>query len=426
MSSSSSSVPDTDLSDQDRRLGENTKDDYVKDNLRRLRTGKRGRPPIDPTQRGLVERRRNQVRKAQQAYRNRKEEEAARRINRIADLENRIHRMRQSFVDLISCITEPATIQSQPDLAHQLQTITRDFLSASQIEHASELLRGGHFNQNDSSNDSPSLSPGISSNIRASCAPKSPVPAVSIEDPLPTPAPALDYLSTTFEGQAPPPRNFSQRLYLNCIKRAYFLLTSPSADRAEVARVFQYSFLYSDANTMASTFDNLLRTNADYQTAYVYRLGGAGTHYKEPLIGPVLEWSTLSVADEDPWFDPRDIEGWLEENGLVIGGAQSFMYLSDLRFLPSSSVEWNIRQGVKIFHVDHFLQGWSSFIPLGLHCDCRDTECLEQSFFRGGCVWVVPRASAAGTLKRHLASQYLMNRPSFLNQGGTFKVFFER
>ncbi|PYI00917.1 hypothetical protein BO78DRAFT_437163 [Aspergillus sclerotiicarbonarius CBS 121057] len=360
---SSSSTPDTDLSNQAGRLG-------VNDNPRRLRTRKRGRPPIDPTQSGLVEvclgflflhswlydRRRNQVRKAQQAYRNRKEEEAAFRINYIADLENRIHRMRQSFLDLVSCITEPALIQRQPNLAHQLQTITCDFLSASQIESVGESLHsGGHVNPNNSSNNSYAVRSGSSSNIRISCAPELPVPAVPIEIPLHTPAPDLEFPSTFFEVQAPLPRNFSQRLYFHCIKRAYSLLTSPSADKVEVARVFHYSFLYSDANTMVSNFDTLLRTNADYQTAHVYRLGGAGTHYS-----PGIEWGTPSVPDEDPWFDPRDIEGWLEENGLVIGGAQSFMYLSDFRSPPFSLLEWNIRQGVKIFNVDHFLQGLSS------------------------------------------------------------------
>lgn len=78
---------------------------------------------------------------------------------------------------------------------------------------------------------------------------------------------------------------------------------------------------------MISTLDILLRTNVDYQTAHVYRLGGAGTHYKnrQTDVGVVqniaLGQQSPVENNDGPWFDPRDIEGWIEENGLAIGGA---------------------------------------------------------------------------------------------------------
>ena len=127
-----------------------------------------------------------------------------------------------------------------------------------------------------------------------------------------------------------------QWLYLSCIRQAYYLLTSPYVDRTEVTHIFQYSFQYSDANTMILIFNTLLQTNGDYQTAYVYRLGGVGTHYKKTQMelgvvqNVLLGEQTLFKNNEDMWFDPQDIEGWLKENGLVIGGTQSSMYLSEL------------------------------------------------------------------------------------------------
>ncbi|GIJ86485.1 hypothetical protein Asppvi_005374 [Aspergillus pseudoviridinutans] len=382
--SSKFSVPETASSGQVQRSGESVGDDYtssILEDLRRLRTGKRGRTPIDPAQRGLAERRRNQVRKAQRAYRNRKEQEAAFRTNYVADLENRINNMRQSFFDLISAIKKASIIQRHPDLADELNNITRDFLSASQIiKPHSESQRGGRRVDHNSRDGSHPSRLGDSSNIYASCATVSPVSAsVPIGMSMPILASHLElFPSPSFGTRTLLPRNFSQRLYFSCIKRAYHLLTSPYADRADVTRVFQYSFQYSDTDTMISTFDTLLRTNADYQTAYVYRLGGAGTHYQKVQAGTnivqnvPLSKQTPFRNDEDTWFDPRDIEGWLEENGLVIGGAQSYMYLSEFRSLgpcrdmtlcpgPESPeiLDWDIRPGVKILNVDQFLKGLS-------------------------------------------------------------------
>lgn len=224
------------------------------------------------------------------------------------DLENRICRMRRSFFELLSHV-EKAGIQ--PDLSHELQKITRDFLSASQITepfNKSESQRGGgHTNYNHSRADPNSPRPVVFTGNYTACT-TAPVP---IEMPMPVPL----------------PRNFAQWLYFSCIKRAHGLLTDPSADRTEVARVFQHSFRYSDANNMISTLDILLRTNVDYQTAHVYRLGGAGTHYKnrQTDVGVVqniaLGQQSPVENNDGPWFDPRDIEGWIEENGLAIGGA---------------------------------------------------------------------------------------------------------
>lgn len=274
---------------------------------------------------------------------------------------------------------------------HTIQNITHDFLSASQpTKPFSESLRDDEcIKHTPSGHDSHSSSLGGSSNIYTSCATESPVPTtVSIGMPMPILVSALESPSTFFRLQTPLPRNFAQRLYSSCIKRAYYLLTSPYADRNQVAHVFQYSFQYSDANTMISTFNTLLQTNGDYQTAYVYRLGGAGTHYPKTQMEsgvvqnvPLGEQTPFKNNNEDMWFDPRDIEGWLEENGLVIGGTQSFMYLSELpSFGPcrdtmtlcpglgsSEFPERDYQRNAMILNVDQFLQG--SSIRVSSLCD---------------------------------------------------------
>lgn len=300
-------------------------------------------------------------------------------MNHVADLENRISRMRQSFFKLISHVTKAEIIQWQPNLARDIQNITRDFLSDSEAtEPCNQAERNGEYiNHIHSSDDLDSSRPCERPSIDASCATESPTPAAAPQQmPVPIHVSASQFPSTSFGIQTPLPRNFAQRHYFDCIKRAYYLLTNPYADRTEVARVFQYSFQCSNTNTMISTFAALLRANADYQTACVYGLGGAGTHYKQAPtelgIGQRFSLNEQTpFENESTWFDPRDIEGWLEENGLVIGGTQSFMYLSKFRFFGLSkdvilspapeSLEQNTKQSAKILNVDQFLQGW--FFP---------------------------------------------------------------
>ncbi|GLA37006.1 hypothetical protein AnigIFM63309_003504 [Aspergillus niger] len=286
-------------------------------------------------------------------------------MNYVQVLENRIEQMSRCFFELLSHITKVETPQTQPQLSREkIQSITRDFISASQMIEPEPQLDDGHVYHNHSRADP-------NSNITWST--NWPVPAT--ETPMPILAPPLGLPITLFETKFPVPRNFAERLYFTCIKRAHGLLTDPHADGAEVARVFQYSFHYSDTDTMISTFEILLRTSADYRTAYVYGLGGAGTHYQERQAGLDIV-QNVSVgqgmpceSDDTAWFDPRDIEGWLEENGLIIEGAQSFMYLSDLHSFkscrnmtlctksePCLGSQKDIQQSAKVLNVDRFLQ----------------------------------------------------------------------
>jgi hypothetical protein len=69
-------------------------------------------------------------------------------------------------------------------------------------------------------------------------------------------------------------------------------------------------------------------------------LGGAGLHYPRkhsPLGDPNLYWlpsaedismmyaNGLSIQDlEEPWFDPGDVEGFLEERGIIFSNRNMF------------------------------------------------------------------------------------------------------
>ncbi len=142
-----------------------------------------------------------------------------------------------------------------------------------------------------------------------------PILNIPIETPMPIPSLTLGLGLTFSETEAPISRTFAKRLYFICIQRAHELLTNPYADEAEVARVFLYSFHYSDTNTMIATLDVLLRTSTDYRTAYVYYLGGAGIHYKErqadlDIVQKIsLRQETPAKSEDETCFDPRDIEG---------------------------------------------------------------------------------------------------------------------
>jgi hypothetical protein len=291
--------------------------------------------------------------------------------------------MTQSFFGLMSYVQKAEIALGQSDPTHELHNITRDFLSASQlIDPFSEPQRvdGRTYDKHLRGAPIPST-PAAFTDIHTTCPTELPKPA-TVHNETPILASPRQMIPRFFEAEVSMPNNFAQRLYLTCIKRAHGLLTNPFADGDEVARVFRYSFCYSDTNTMISTFDMLLQTNADYQSAQVYRVGGAGTHYKHrkgslDIVQPVsLGPETLFMSIDETWFDPRDIEGWLEENGLVIGWEQSFMYLSEFRsFEPcrdkvscpeadSSPSQRDIQHSAKVLDVDRFLQGLFSALTI--------------------------------------------------------------
>lgn len=155
---------------------------------------------------------------------------------------------------------------------------------------------------------------------------------------------------------------FARRLHRACLERAYSLLTSPLSDPEEVFRVFRFAFCVSNRKRMIPRFQKLLKRGADealeFWSTPLFHIGGAGTHYPRkdqqghpiyppnihPAVkafGPIpfhlaetphgkksVDSLLAAIGFDGEWFDPNDVEGFLQEKGIFLDGHSSVVELS--------------------------------------------------------------------------------------------------
>ncbi|KAJ5411208.1 uncharacterized protein N7487_005567 [Penicillium crustosum] len=90
---------------------------------------KRGRPRTVTNEQEVPERRRKQLRLAQQAYRKRKETTIGNLQNRVHELETGIENISQSFLSFSSLLIEEQLLSQYPHIASALQNITQQCVS---------------------------------------------------------------------------------------------------------------------------------------------------------------------------------------------------------------------------------------------------------------------------------------------------------
>jgi len=176
-------------------------------------------------------------------------------------------------------------------------------------------------------------------------------------------------LSLSPSAELPPPKTYSfqektlaRRLHRACLEAAYHLLLDPSRRPQTFERVFKLSLLSRDRVRMAASIKRILDRSLDepldFWDAPKLHIGGAGTHYPDrqrqrgggyPLrdrakfhlgvVGPQMlnllenvvqsrpaaEVSVEIEGFEGEWFDPYDIEGYLESRGIFIDPTVSFV-----------------------------------------------------------------------------------------------------
>lgn len=185
--------------------------------------------------------------------------------------------------------------------------------------------------------------------------------------PLEPTAPNLHQRSLSASGELALPRTYSfhektlaRRLHRACLEAAYHLLLDPVRKPHTYERVFKLSLLSRDRVRMAASLKKILDRGLDdpleFWDAPLLHIGGAGTHY--PLRGrpsvaqdqqrpkfhlgtigpqilnlldnvvqarPAAEISVEIEGFEGTWFDPYDVEGYLESKGIHIDPTVSFV-----------------------------------------------------------------------------------------------------
>jgi hypothetical protein len=151
---------------------------------------------------------------------------------------------------------------------------------------------------------------------------------------------------------------FARRLHRACAEAAYQLLLDPRRRPTEFQRIFRLSLLGRDRQKITTQLKAILargpHEDLDFYEAPHIHVGGAGTHYSRRdaygnlmpkkktfnvgRVGP----QTLSTLEktargnitmdmivelagfEGEWFDPYDVQGYLEEKGIYIDPTSSF------------------------------------------------------------------------------------------------------
>jgi hypothetical protein len=157
-------------------------------------------------------------------------------------------------------------------------------------------------------------------------------------------------------------RTLARRLHRACLEAAYHLLLDPSRRPQTFERVFKLSLLSRDRVRMAASIKQILSRGLDEPLDFwdvpTLHIGGAGTHYPDRqrqrggglpqrerakfhlgVVGPQMlnllenvvqsrpaaEVSVEIEGFEGEWFDPYDIEGYLESRGIHIDPMVSFV-----------------------------------------------------------------------------------------------------
>ncbi|GIK05182.1 hypothetical protein Aspvir_009285 [Aspergillus viridinutans] len=346
---------------------------------------KRGRPQKVQDAQTPAERRRAQVRLAQRAYRSRQEATLSQLKNRITEMESVIDTMTEAFLAFSDSLMQSGVLNTSPVIAQSLQQVTAKYVAlSSQITEKDgddatpqdKPLSQITASDLSASHSAEQKSPLSDSVVAVKTAPINgdlEIPDMAIDSLFPitppthirVPSPPLISLRTPMSHlYGPDSPFFAQRLHLAAYKLAYrYLKDSTIPDSALLPR---FGFLMSrwTRPQLIAYLTSFLKSSGGVEVSRKFNppmlnLGGAGLHYPRkhsPISDPNLHWlpsaedigtmyaNGLSVQDlEEPWFDPGDVEGFLEEQGIILSNRN--MHPENPQS-GSSESNWTHRQDV--------------------------------------------------------------------------------
>ncbi|KAJ5407149.1 bZIP transcription factor bZIP-1 [Penicillium sp. CMV-2018d] len=349
---------------------------------------KRARPGTVTDDQQGQERRRKQLRVAQQAYRKRKETTIVNLQSRVQELESGIEELSESFLSFSDLLLEAGILQNQPRVTVALQKITQQCVSLAK-SGCDEAEQAPAAPADVSRSTSPTLSDtqDITSNENPLTTQLDSLPiigdAFQSSSDLAATWPELSQLPPTppFQEQAilpfgivlPPPNipfssipspalNFptivspdnllkqgrwtlSQRLVRQCAETGYYLLTSSSRDDPTVKAVFGKRMTIDERNGLISCF--LAAMNDEIGDAVELRtqvLNSRRDSYSpEQLTVSSRTWQIVNESGADEWMDASGVQWLLQQRGIRIQDPSS--PLSSPRF--NSAPQLNAASFVK-------------------------------------------------------------------------------
>ncbi|GIJ87041.1 hypothetical protein Asppvi_005943 [Aspergillus pseudoviridinutans] len=375
---------------------------------------KRGRPQKVQDAQTPAERRRAQVRLAQRAYRSRQEATLSQLKNRISEMESVIGTMTEAFLAFSDRLVQSGVLNTSPDIAQSLKEVTAKYVAlSSQISEtdgdgatpqdkplsqitAPELLSSNSAEQASRLSDSAvavntaPMNGNLGDAEPVGAMTPSEIPDMAIDSLFPitspthtrVPSPPLISLRTPMSHlYGPDSPFFAQRLHLAAYKVAYRYLKDSTIPDSALLQHFGFLMTRWTRSQLIAYLTRFLKSSGGVEVSGkkfsppMLNLGGAGLHYPRkhsPMSDPNLNLlpsaevigtmyaNGLSVQDlEEPWFDPGDVEGFLEEQGII---------LSNRHMLPenlkSGSNRTHRQDGVASTWQSSFLDGRRSSLAV--------------------------------------------------------------
>ncbi|KAL2836313.1 hypothetical protein BJY01DRAFT_222195 [Aspergillus pseudoustus] len=311
---------------------------------------KRGRPRIPMEEEISPDRRKTQIRRAQRAYRARKEATVVSLNNRIRDLETVVERLNTTFLSFSDEVLKLGLLAANPDLAQKLHQSMEQFLSltkqavsivddddddADNADHEAEDKGNFDLRANHSVESTPFTAPQ-----EERSRPTRQALSYPFQDTQPDPQTEQSYLP--FLKQIPlgsirkaGESGFIQRLSLACMKMGYACLNDPAPNTQMVNQRLALPLRIVTRQSLLEFFHLSLRMGHSYDTSGqltlpFFTIGGAGMHYldyRRDYIpeNSAVQWGLMNGTTDqgidygmgDTWFDCYDVEGYLKENGVI-------------------------------------------------------------------------------------------------------------
>ncbi|KAF7159172.1 hypothetical protein CNMCM6106_006305 [Aspergillus hiratsukae] len=333
---------------------------------------KRGRPPKVQDAETPAERRRAQVRLAQRAYRSRQEATLSQLKNRIAGMESVIETMTESFLAFSDKLMQSGVLNASPDIAQSLKEVTAKYVALSsqmtetdgddvatpQDNTPSPITASQQLSPHSAEQTSQLSDPAVAvntapANDRGGAEPvgaliPSETPDMANDSLFPiapptnirVPSPHLTNIHTPLSDlYGPDSPFFAQRLHLAAYKFARQYLKNPAVSDSALLRNFGFLMTRWNRRQLIAYLNSFLKSSEGVELSKkvilpLLNLGGAGLHYPRkhsPIGDPNSYWlpsaedismmyaNGLSIEDlEEPWFDPGDVQGFLEERGIIL------------------------------------------------------------------------------------------------------------
>jgi hypothetical protein len=324
---------------------------------------KRGRPRSVADDQQAPERRRKQLRVAQQAYRKRKETTIVNLQSRIQELESGIEELSESFLSFSNLLFEAGIIQNQPRVTAALQKITQQYVSlakrgSDEAEQApvapADVSPSTSLTLSDTqdiiSNYNPLITqldslPIISDAFQSSSDLAAQWPGLSQLPPTPPfqeqailpfgialpppnmpfssiPSPALNFPTILSPDNLLKPGcwTLSHLLVRQCCETGYYLLTSLSGDDPRVKAIFGKQLAIDERNCLISGFVAVMHDEiGDTIELRTKVLNSRRNSYSpERLAVSSRTWQIVNESGADEWMDASGVQRLLQQRGIRI------------------------------------------------------------------------------------------------------------